>query len=110
MGERERVMIKVIKGDVIVFDRPVQFLDGNTIKELKFIERSKFADPVTGKGYWVTSWRKFAYSIKREGELLGRPDHLADFRILCLSCNRQTKYDALDVVTGKPCDKCGELL
>jgi len=53
---------------------------------------------------------KYAYSIKREGELLGRPDSLADLRILCPACNMQTKYDALDVVAGKPCDKCGELL
>ena len=97
-------------GDIIVFDRPVEFLDGNILKELKLEGRSKFRDPISGKGYYVTSWRRFAYSIKREGELLGRPDSLADFRILCMSCNRQTKYDALDVVTGKPCDKCGETL
>ena len=103
-------MNKPIKGDIIVFDRPITFLNGNTIKELKLIERSKFSDPDIGNGYWVTNWRRFAYSIKREGELLGRPDHLADFRILCSSCNRQTQYDALDVVTGKPCDKCGEIL
>lgn len=97
-------------GDIIVFDRPVEFLDGNILKELKLEERSKFRDPISGKGYSVTSWRRFAYSIKREGELLGRPDSLAHFRILCTACNMQTKYDALDVVTGKPCDKCGELL
>ena len=97
-------------GDIIVFDRPVEFLDGNILKELKLEERSKFRDPISGKGYSVTSWRKFAYSIKREGELLGRPDSLAHFSIFCTACNMQTKYDALDVVTGKPCDKCGELL
>jgi hypothetical protein len=97
-------------GDIIVFDKPVEFLDGNILKELKLEERSKFRDPISGKGYSVTSWRRFAYSIKREGELLGRPDSLAHFRIFCTACNMQTKYDALDVVTGKPCDKCGELL
>jgi hypothetical protein len=97
-------------GDIIVFDRPVEFLDGNILKELKLEGRSNFRDPITGKGYSVTSWRKSAYSIKREGELLGRPDSLADFRILCTACNMQTKYDALDTVNGKPCDKCGELL
>jgi hypothetical protein len=102
--------VRAKSGDIIVFDRPVEFLDGNVLKELKLIERSKFCDPITGKGYSVTSWRKYAYSIKREGELLGRPDSLADFRILCPACNMQTKYDALDVVTGEPCDKCGELL
>ena len=103
-------MIKAKSGDIIVFDRPVEFLDGSVLKELKLEGRSKFRDPISGKGYSVTSWRRFAYSIKREGELLGRPDSLADFRILCTACNMQTKYDALDVVTGKPCDKCGELL
>jgi hypothetical protein len=103
-------MIKAKAGDIIVFDRPVEFLDGKVFKELKLIERSKFVDTDTGKGYWVTSWRNFAYSIKREGELLGRPDSLADFRILCLSCNMQTQYDALDIVSGKPCDKCGAIL
>jgi hypothetical protein len=102
--------IKAKPGDIIVFDRPVEFLDGNILKELKLEERSKFRDPISGKGYYVTSWRRFAYSIKREGELLGRPDSLADFRILCTACNMETKYDALDLVTGKPCDKCGELL
>lgn len=103
-------MVKAKAGDIIVFDRPVEFLDGNVLKELKLIERSKFSDPISGKGYQVTNWRRFAYSIRREGQLLGRPDHLADFRILCLSCNRQTQYDALDIVTGKPCDKCGAIL
>ena len=103
-------MTKPKRGDIIVFDRPVEFLDGTILKELKLEERSSFRDPITGKGYHVTSWRRSAYSIKREGELLGRPDSLADFRILCTACNMQTKYDALDVVTDKPCDKCGELL
>lgn len=105
-------MSKVIakSGDIIVFDRPVEFLDGNVLKELQLEGRSNFRDPNTGKGYSVTSWRKYAYSIKREGVLLGRPDSLADFRILCTACNMQTKYDALDVVTGKSCDKCGETL
>lgn len=103
-------MIKAKSGDIIVFDRPVEFLDGNVLKELKLIELSNFSDPITGKKYSVTSWRKYAYSIKREGELLGRPDSLAGFRILCPACNMQTKYDALDVVTGEPCNKCGELL
>jgi hypothetical protein len=103
-------MIKAKAGDIIVFDNPVEFLDGTVLKELRFIERSKFADPDTGKGYWVTSWRNYSHSIKREGELLSRPNHRADFRILCLSCNMATQYDALDVVTGKPCDKCGATL
>jgi hypothetical protein len=103
-------MIKAKAGDIVIFDRPIEFLDGNVLKELKFEERSNFRDLITGKGYSVTSWRKYAYSIKREGILLGRPDSLIDFRILCTACNMQTKYDALDTVTGKPCDKCGELL
>jgi hypothetical protein len=33
-----------------------------------------------------------------------------DFRIKCLSCNQATKYDALDIVDGEPCDKCGAIL
>ena len=33
-----------------------------------------------------------------------------DFRIVCRHCWKATKYDALDVVTGKPCDKCGATL
>lgn len=103
-------MTKPIAGDIIIFDLPIEFQDGSKLKELQLIERSKFIDPITNKGYWVTSWRKFAYSIKREGELLGRPARLADFRIQCLHCFMQTKYDALDVVKGLPCDKCGGIL
>ncbi len=33
-----------------------------------------------------------------------------EFRIVCTKCWQLTKYDALDVVTGEPCNKCGELL
>ena len=33
-----------------------------------------------------------------------------DFVIVCTHCWKKTKYDALDVVTGLPCDKCGETL
>ena len=33
-----------------------------------------------------------------------------EFVIVCTNCWEKTKYDALDTVTGKPCDKCGELL
>ncbi len=32
------------------------------------------------------------------------------FVIICTKCWEKTKYDALDEVTGLPCDKCGELL
>jgi hypothetical protein len=103
-------MIKAKAGDTIVFDIPVEFLDGKVFKELKFIERSKFADPDTGKGYWVTSWRRYAYSIKREGELLVQPKPVIDMRIVCIGCWQPTQYDALDIVDGKPCDKCGATL
>ena len=33
-----------------------------------------------------------------------------DFVIVCTKCWQNTKYDALSVVKGEPCDKCGELL
>jgi hypothetical protein len=33
-----------------------------------------------------------------------------DFVIVCTKCWQNTKYDALDVVTGKECNKCGEIL
>jgi hypothetical protein len=33
-----------------------------------------------------------------------------DFRIVCTNCWKATKYDALTVVKGKPCDKCGAIL
>jgi len=33
-------MLKAKSGDIIVFDRPVEFLDGNVLKELRLIERS----------------------------------------------------------------------
>jgi hypothetical protein len=34
-----------------------------------------------------------------------------DFVIVCTECWQKTKYDALGVDhSGKPCDKCGELL
>ena len=33
-----------------------------------------------------------------------------DFVIVCTHCWEKTKYDALSVVTGLPCDKCGETL
>jgi hypothetical protein len=32
------------------------------------------------------------------------------FVIVCTKCWQNTKYDALSVVEGEPCDKCGELL
>ena len=32
------------------------------------------------------------------------------FVIVCRHCWKGTKYDALDVVSGLPCDKCGEIL
>ena len=32
------------------------------------------------------------------------------FVIICMHCWKGTKYDALDEVTGLPCDKCGEIL
>jgi hypothetical protein len=32
------------------------------------------------------------------------------FVIVCRHCWKNTKYDALDVVSGLPCDKCGEIL
>jgi hypothetical protein len=32
------------------------------------------------------------------------------FVIVCTKCWQKTKYDALSVVSGEPCDKCGELL
>jgi hypothetical protein len=34
----------------------------------------------------------------------------ATFVIVCTTCWESTKYDALDIVTGLPCDKCGATL
>jgi len=43
-----------------------------------------------------------------EGEREGKN---MDFRIMCLSCGKATKFDALSTDhRDKPCDKCGELL
>ena len=61
-------MNKVKSGDTVVFDEPIEFLDGNSYKELKFIERSKFYDPISGRGYWIVSWRNHRHTIKREGK------------------------------------------
>lgn len=104
--------MKAKAGDTIVFDTPIEFADGNTYKELKLIEQSKFIEPESGRKYWVTNWRKFRYLIKREGEPVARPDNdnLNKFRIWCPSCCETTKYDVLDTVTGEPCDKCGAIL
>jgi hypothetical protein len=33
-----------------------------------------------------------------------------DFVIVCNHCWKGTKYDALEEVTGKECDKCGGTL
>ena len=33
-----------------------------------------------------------------------------DFVIVCHKCWQKTKYDALDIVDGKKCDKCGQIL
>jgi hypothetical protein len=30
--------------------------------------------------------------------------------IVCTECWQDTKYEAFSLVSGKPCDKCGELL
>jgi DNA-directed RNA polymerase subunit RPC12/RpoP len=32
------------------------------------------------------------------------------FVIVCMNCWKNTKYDALSVVDGEPCDKCGAKL
>lgn len=61
-------MAKAKYGDTIVFDEPIEFLDGKVFKELKFITRSQFFDPESKQGYWVVSWRNKGYTIKREGE------------------------------------------
>ena len=61
-------MEKAKYGDTIVFDEPVEFLDGKVFKELKFITRSQFFDPESKQGYWIVSWRNKRYTIKREGE------------------------------------------
>lgn len=33
-----------------------------------------------------------------------------DFRVMCTNCWKPTKYDALEVVTGLPCNECGKKL
>ena len=33
-----------------------------------------------------------------------------EFVIVCTKCWKKANYDALSVVTGKPCNECGELL
>ncbi len=33
-----------------------------------------------------------------------------DFVIVCMHCWKNTKYDALDNVTGLPCNQCGKIL
>jgi len=61
-------MAKPKSGDTIVFDKPIEFLNGKVLQELRFIKRSQFLDPITGQGYHIVSWRNYPYTIKGEGE------------------------------------------
>ena len=61
-------MIKAKAGDIVIFDKPIEFLDGKVYQELQFIKRSQFLEPVTGQGYHIVSWRNYPHTIKGEGE------------------------------------------
>lgn len=59
-------MIKAKAGDIVIFDKPIEFLDGKIYQELRFIKRSQFLEPVTGQGYHIVSWRNYPHTIKGE--------------------------------------------
>lgn len=61
-------MDKAKSGDTVLFDKPIEFLNGKVLQELRFIQRSHFLDPITGQGYHIVSWRNYPHTIKREGE------------------------------------------
>lgn len=61
-------MTKAKPGDIVVFDKPIEFLDGKIYQELRFIKRSQFREPVSGRGYHIVSWRNYPHTIKRECE------------------------------------------
>lgn len=61
-------MDKAKSGDTVVFDKPIEFLNGKVLQELRFIKRSHFLDPITGQGYHIVSWRNHPHTIKREGK------------------------------------------
>jgi hypothetical protein len=57
-------MTRAKSGDTIIFDKPIEFLDGKIYQELRFIKRSQFLDPITGQGYHIVSWRNYPHTIK----------------------------------------------
>jgi hypothetical protein len=59
-------MDKAKSGDTVVFDKPIEFLNGKVLQELRFIKRSQFLDPITGQGYHIVSWRGLGHTIKRD--------------------------------------------
>jgi signal peptidase I len=61
-------MTKAKPGDIVVFDKPIEFLDGKIHQELRFIKQSQFLEPVSGQGYHIVSWRNYPHTIKGEGE------------------------------------------
>jgi len=54
---------KVTNGDLIEFDDPITFRNGNEFKVLKFEGYSRFRDPATNQGYHVTNWRNMKYKV-----------------------------------------------
>lgn len=61
-------MVKAKSGDTVIFDKPIEFLNGKVLQELQFIKRSQFLDPITGQGYHIVSWRNYPHTIKEEGQ------------------------------------------
>ena len=61
-------MTKAKPGDIVVFDKPIEFLDGKIHQELRFIKRSQFLEPVSGQRYHIVSWRNYPHTIKGERE------------------------------------------
>lgn len=59
-------MVKVKSGDTVIFDKPIEFLNGKVLQELQFIKRSQFLDPITGQGYHIVSWRNYPHTIKAD--------------------------------------------
>lgn len=59
-------MVKAKSGDTVIFDKPIEFLNGKVLQELQFIKRSQFLDPVTGQGYHIVAWRNYPHTIKAD--------------------------------------------
>jgi hypothetical protein len=67
----------VRRGDLVAFETPLQFANGDELATLRFIERSTFAHPETGQRYRISRWRDRRYAVARADGPCPEPTQVA---------------------------------